>query len=96
MQALNYEALTSSWRAVGGREDVATNRPWTLTADSKLAQFELELEPGMESRRSALATVVAFVDSLTGSAATFTIYHLVERPIKRVARHIAYSGHWGY
>jgi hypothetical protein len=29
-------------------------------------------------------------------AYVYAVYHLLERPIKRVARKIAYSGHWGY
>jgi hypothetical protein len=29
-------------------------------------------------------------------AYVYAVYHLIERPIKRVARKIAHSGHWGY
>jgi len=27
---------------------------------------------------------------------TATVYHLIETPIKRVARKITFSGHWSY
>jgi len=29
-------------------------------------------------------------------AYVYAVYHLIERPVKRVARKIAHSGYWGY
>ena len=61
-----------------------------------LTALSIEAPRVEATTRPALALAVAFMDSLTACACTWVIYTCIDRPIRRLARRIAFSGHWGY
>jgi hypothetical protein len=57
-------------------------------------EFAASRRPDDDAMVSDDATVAT--PSALYRAYVYAVYHLLERPVKRVARKIAHSGYWGY
>lgn len=68
----------------------------SYAADDLFSNMQIEAPAEVTRKLTPLVVAVAIADALTGCAASYTLYTYLERPVRRMARAIAFSGHWGY